>query len=243
MIATSVLKNSKSDFSRGAIAGIGIAIGYFPAALTFGLLAKATGLSLAETVAMSMFVFAGASQYMALNLIAIGTGAFEIIFTTFIVNIRHLLMSASISEKLEDDHPFKKATAAFGITDEVFAVSATQEKKITTSFIIGVAAVAYGSWTINSGIGYLVGSALPETLQQSMAIALYAMFIALLMPSLKKQRKVISLAIFAALLNSILQLWLPSGWSIIIATLCSAIIIELIVPKNTDTTSNKDSAA
>ncbi|MGO4888492.1 AzlC family ABC transporter permease [Anaerobacillus sp. MEB173] len=237
VITTSVLQ-AKSDYSRGIIAGVSIAIGYFPAALTFGLLAKATGLTFIETVAMSVFVFAGAAQYMALNLIAIGTGALEIIFTTFIVNIRHLLMSAALSEKLEDEHPLKKAITAFGITDEVFAVTATREGKLSTSFILGVGTMAYGSWVINSGLGFAIGTALPEMLQQSMAIALYAMFIALLMPSLKKHRKIVSLAIFSALLNSLFQLWFASGWSIILATLCSAIAIELIAPKQTDNSSS-----
>ncbi|OLO40631.1 branched-chain amino acid ABC transporter permease [Alkalihalophilus pseudofirmus] len=222
---------ANQPFTKGVMVGIGIAIGYTPAAITFGLLAKATGLGFVETIAMSMFVFAGASQYMALNLLAIGTGAFEIIFTTFIVNIRHLLMSAAVSEKVEDEHPIKKALYSFGITDEVFAVTSTQEGTIKTGFIVGVASMAYGSWVINSGLGFLAGSILPERLQQSMAIALYAMFIALLMPSLKKHRKVVSLAVFAAVLNMILSQFIPSGWAIISATLTSCIVIELIDKK------------
>lgn len=222
---------NQNSFIKGVLAGVGIAIGYLPAAVTFGLLAKATGLTLIEALAMSIFVFAGAAQYMALNLIALGTGAFEIIFTTFIVNIRHLLMSAAVSEKVEDDHPIIKAIYSFGITDEVFAVTTTQEGKVKTGFVIGVALISYSSWVINSGVGHLVGSILPDTLQQSMAIALYAMFIALLMPSLKKHRKVVSLAIFAAVLNSILGLFIPSGWAIIFATITSCIVIEWIDSK------------
>lgn len=231
MNTATVQKRPNSAVSKGLMAGVGIAIGYTPAAITFGLLAKSTGLSFIETFAMSVFVYAGAAQYMALNLIAIGTGAFEIIFTTFIVNIRHLLMSATVSEKLEDTHPKKKAGLAFGITDEVFAVTTTQEGKMKAAFLFGVALIAYSSWVINTAIGYYVGAILPDSLQQSMAIALYAMFIALLMPSLKKHRKVVSLAILAALLNSIFSLFLPTGWSIICATVGSSIAIELIERK------------
>jgi len=219
------LPGKESQFLKGCYAGSGIAIGYLPAAITFGLLAKSTGLSAAETMAMSLFVYAGASQYMALNLIALGTGAFEIIFTTFIVNIRHLLMSATVSDKVEDEHAFIKAIYSFGITDEVFAVTTTREGKLSTKFVFGVAAIAYASWVMNTGLGYLVGSILPETLQQGMAIALYAMFIALLIPSVKKHRKVLLLAIFAAVSNSIFSLFLPSGWSIIAATLLASFFI------------------
>ncbi|KHF38431.1 AzlC family ABC transporter permease [Halalkalibacter okhensis] len=233
-MSTTVLSNQKTSFSRGLIAGFSIAIGYLPAALTFGLLAKATGLTFIETMAMSLFVYAGAAQYMALNLIAIGTGAFEIIFTTFIVNIRHLLMSASVRERIEDDHPIIKALYSFGITDEVFAVTTTQEGRVKTGFVVGVATIAYISWVINSGIGYFVGTILPATLQQSMTIALYAMFIALLMPSLKKHRKVVFLAVSAAIFNSVCSLFLPGGWSIIIATLLASAGIELVNRKGGD---------
>jgi 4-azaleucine resistance transporter AzlC len=230
-MASTVLSHQKTEFSRGLLAGSSIAIGYLPAAITFGLLAKGTGLTFIEAMAMSMFVFAGAAQYMALNLLAIGTGAFEIIFTTFIVNIRHLLMSASVNERVEDAHPVIKACYSFGLTDEVFAVTSTQEGKVKTGFIFGVAIMAYFSWVLNTGIGYVVGSALPDSLQQSMAIALYAMFIALLMPSLKKQRKVVILASSAAVLNSLFSIMLPSGWSIILATLFASLAVEYILPQ------------
>lgn len=225
------LEKRKTPFIQGLLAGSSIAIGYIPAALTFGLLAKSTGLAFWETLAMSLFVYAGAAQYMALNLLAIGTGAFEIIFTTFIVNIRHLLMSASVRERVEEDRPFVKALYSFGITDEVFAITTTQEGTVKTGFVIGVSLIAYGSWTVHSAVGYLVGSILPASLQQSMSIALYAMFIALLVPSLKKQRKIVVLVASAAVFNSIFSLFLPGGWSIIAATLLSAAGIEWVTGK------------
>lgn len=200
-----------------------------PIALTFGLLAKATGITVTETFLMSLLVFAGASQYIALSLISLGTGAFEIVLTTFIVNIRHFLMSASLYEKLEDAPKPIKAIYSFGITDETFSVVATREGKISTGFMFGVISVSYGSWVINSVIGYLIGSSLPSTLQESMGIALYAMFIALLVPSLKKQRKVLYLAGLAAVLNSIFYLFIAPGWAIVSSTLLSAVLVEVIV--------------
>lgn len=221
----------KSNFIRGVTAGISIALGYLPVALTFGFIAEATGLTIYETTAMSIFVFAGAAQYMALSLIANGTGALEIIFTTFIINIRHLLMSTALSEKAEKEHPFIKALYSFGITDEVFAVTATKEGKLTTAFIFGVATMAYGSWVLHSSIGYLISTALPSSVQQSMSIALYALFIALLVPSMKKHRKTVFLAITAAVFHSLLLFIIPSGWAIILSTLASAILVELVYEK------------
>ncbi len=231
MLFSRSIQEKKSDYFKGIVAGVSIAIGYLPVALTYGFIAETTGLSLLETIAMSAFVFAGAAQYMSLSLIAVGTGALEIIFTTFIINIRHLLMSTAINEKAVKDHPIIKGIYAFGMTDEVFAVSSTKEGRLTSSYILGVASIAYSSWVINSGIGYAIGSSLPATLQQSMSIALYALFIALLVPSLKKHRKIVWLATFAALFNSILTMVIATGWAIIIATLASAILVEIIYSK------------
>ncbi len=216
-------------FFKGVQAGISIAVGYMPIALAFGLLAKNTGISLAHTVGMSLLVFAGASQFMALGLLALGTGAVEIIFSTFIVNIRHMLMSMSIHEKALPESKLRKLVYAFGITDEVFAVASTREGPVGSLYLYGVGLMAYLSWVINSGIGFAAGAALPEALQQGMSIALYAMFIGLLIPSVKKHRKALFLAGTAALLNSVLVLFLPAGWAIIGATLGAVVLLEGIL--------------
>ncbi len=216
------------SFTEGVKAGTSIAIGYFPIALTFGLLSKTTGLSINETVFMSLFVFAGASQYIALSLLTLGTSMFEIIFTTFIVNIRHFLMSTALNEKVAEDDSWKKALYAFGITDETFSVLALTKGSVTTGYAIGVITIAYGSWVISSGIGYVLSSSLPKVLQDGMSVALYAMFIGLLTPSLKKSWKVAFLALLGASLNMVFTFtaFLSTGWSIVSATLISAILVE-----------------
>jgi 4-azaleucine resistance transporter AzlC len=227
-VETTLAAGKSSLFRQGVQAGVTIAIGYMPIALMFGFLAKTTGLTLAETVLMSVIVFAGASQYIALNLLSIGTGMFEIVLTTFILNIRHFLMSASLNEKAEPDALWKKALYAFGITDETFSVAAMKEGAVTASYMFGLILLSYGSWVVNSGIGYLVGDSLPQSLQKSMSVALYAMFIGLLVPALKKQRKIILLAGMAAVINSLcmLLLHISKGWSIVIATLAAAIAVQ-----------------
>ncbi|PLR67395.1 MULTISPECIES: AzlC family ABC transporter permease [Bacillaceae] len=232
-MATTAFLNKQSHFSGGMAAGLSIAIGYMPVALTFGLLANDTGLTLSETVLMSIFVFAGAAQYISLSLIAAGTGAFEIVFTTFIVNIRHFLMSASLNEKVEEDSLWKKALYSFGITDETFSVASVKEGHVSAGYMFGLIFISYSSWVVFSGVGHLIGANLPETLQESMSVALYAMFIGLLVPSMKKQRKVVFLAGAAAIFNSLFYLTglLSTGWSIVLATLLSAVLIELVYAK------------
>jgi 4-azaleucine resistance transporter AzlC len=222
--------NQGTEFKKGLQSGISIAIGYVPIALTFGLLAKTTGLSIGETVMMSMIVFAGASQYMSLSLIALGTGILEIILTTFIVNIRHFLMAASLNEKVEFDRVFNRIVYSFGITDETFSVAAIQPGKLTTGYMFGLNLIAYASWVLGSGVGFAIGAGLPETLQQSMSIALYAMFIGLLVPSMKQGVKVVFLAALAACFNTVFTMteWLSTGWAIVAATLLSAVLVELV---------------
>ncbi|KXH79753.1 AzlC family ABC transporter permease [Sporosarcina sp. HYO08] len=220
----------KSQFSAGLKAGTSIAIGYFPVALAFGLLAKTTGLTMIEATAMSIFVYAGASQYMALSLIASGVVPFLIVTNTFVVNIRHFLMSASLNVKMDRAPKWLKAIYAFGVTDESFSVLATsKEEKVSTPFAFGVMLIAYGSWVSFTAIGHMIGANLPLFLQAAMSIALYAMFIGLLVPSMKGNRKVVMLAGLAAAIHSILHVTgaLSTGWSILAATLLSSIVVEL----------------
>ncbi|XNQ36387.1 AzlC family ABC transporter permease [Bacillus sp. 1P10SD] len=228
-MADMAIVRETSEFKKGLQAGITIGIGYFPIALTFGLLAKTSGLSIYETVLMSIIVFAGASQYISLSLIAYGTGIFEIILTTFIVNIRHFLMSTTLTEKCEEDHLLNKLIYSFGITDETFSVVATKEGTATTGFMFGVISISYSSWVVFSGVGHLIGASLPQTLQESMSVALYAMFIGLLVPSMKKSVKVVFLAALGAVFNSIFTInhLMAQGWAIVTATLLSAVLIEL----------------
>lgn len=224
----------KNQFLSGMKAGMSIAIGYFPVALTFGLLAKTTGLSLIETTAMSLLVFAGASQYIALNLISFGVDPLLIVMNTFIVNIRHFLMTASLNEKMQSAPKWVKAIYAFFVTDESFSMLATRnENKISTSFAFGTLLIGYFSWVFFTIVGHIVGANLPQFLQAAMSIALYAMFVGLLVPSMKGNRKVVMLAGTAAFVHSLLYMTsLSTGWAILISTLFSAIFIEMIYSKH-----------
>lgn len=222
---------NNNSFVLGLKAGLSIAIGYFPVALTFGLLAKTSGLSILEATAMSMFVYAGAAQYMSLTLISKGVDPILIVLNTFVVNIRHFLMTAALNEKMQSEKRWVKGIYAFGITDESFSVLATRkEEKIRTPFAFGVAIIAYSSWVVFTAVGHVIGANLPQFLQAAMSIALYAMFVGLLVPSMRGNRKVVMLALIAAVINGLFY-WtgaLSTGWSILVATLASSIFVEII---------------
>src|SRR5690606_17806117 len=110
-------------------------------------------------------------------------------------------MSTALNEKCEEDHIVNKVIYSFGITDETFSVASMREGTVTSGYMFGVISISYSSWVIFSGLGHLIGANLPQTLQESMSVALYAMFIGLLVPSMKKSLKVVFLAALAALFN------------------------------------------
>lgn len=232
--------NSKANlsFKNGLVAGIPISIGYIPIGIAFGLLAKTMGIPVYIGILMSLTIFAGASQFVGVNLIALGVSYPEIILTTFILNFRHFLMSASISQKLEKNIAKKTlALLSFGITDETFMVnSMREESKLPASFVFGVNLIGFSSWNVGTWLGIFLGSALPASVQSSMGIALYVMFIGLLVPSLKKSRPFLIIALVAMGISAFIH-WVPpfsslsTGWNIIITTIISDFIGAILFPK------------
>lgn len=210
----------------GILAGFPLIIGYFPIAVAFGILAKTTGVSLIESAMFSIFVFAGASQFMALNLLAVGTGAGEIILTTFLVNLRHFLMSASLTTRLKMDMKSWFPIIAFGVTDEAFSVASFEERELTTKYMVTMQLSSYISWVGGTLVGHLVGQVLPTLIKDSMGIGLFAMFVALLIPEAKKSSKVLIMALLSGGLNTILNYFkfLPQGWNLVLSIVVISIL-------------------
>lgn len=209
---------------KGIATGFPIMLGYLPIAVTYGVLAKQSGMSLTELTLMSVLVFAGASQFMGANMIAVGAGAIEIIIATFVLNFRHFVMSLSFMNRLRAIGLNWKAPLSLGLTDETFAVSALhpEEAKVEKGALFYTALIltAYFSWIFGSFLGGVLGEVIPDKLSQSMGIALYAMFIGLLVPSVKKELKIGLIAIVAMLVNAIcIQFGMSTGWAIVLGTI------------------------
>lgn len=208
---------------RGFVVGLPIVLGYIPIAITYGVIAKQSGLSLLELTLMSVFVFAGASQFMAANMIAVGAGVFEIVVATFVLNARHFIMSLSFMNSLSNLGLNIRVPLSFGLTDETFAVSSLHPEESKEDkgalFYATIILTAYISWVIGSLLGGVLGEVIPEKLGQSMGIALYAMFIGLLVPSVKKNIKVALIAIIAMLINLGSSQFVSEGWAIVLGTI------------------------
>ena len=219
------MKNTK-QYLCGIKAGFPVFFGYIPTAIAYSIIAGGAGLSGTETVLMSVMVFAGASQMMAGGMIASGASFISIIFATFILNFRHLIMSMCISEKLKKEKLPIKLLAAFGVTDESFSVTSTSDDVHSHSvfFLLGVITITYLSWIFGTFIGVVANNILPQIVSDSCSVALYAMFIALLMPNAFKNLRLLILVIFTAVLNSLLQTIFDPSTAMIISTLLCAFL-------------------
>lgn len=214
------------EYNQALKAGIPIFIGYAPAAMAFGILAKGCGISLLECFLFSAVVFAGASQFIALNLLMTGMGAGGVVLTTLLVNFRHFLMSASLATRMNNMEKKFLAMIAFGITDEVFSVLSFKKGPLSKTYVFILQFSAYSAWVSGTVSGYVVGGFLPEILTKSMGVALYALLLAILLPSMKSSIKSAALAISAGVLNTILIRMdiLPNGWTIIVCILSIALV-------------------
>ena len=180
------MEHGKRDFWRGFRSGVPIIVGYVPIALAFGVLAKTGGIPLWGAALFSGVIFAGASQFMALALLGGGAGTGEIVLATFLVNFRHFLMSASLASRLPALKGYLRPLLAFGVTDEVFSLASLREEPPSAAEVLGLEAAAYSSWVGGTLLGFLLGEFLGETLRASLGIAIYAMFVGLLVPAVRR---------------------------------------------------------
>lgn len=213
---------SRAFLLQGLRAALPIWVGYAAVGIPFGVLARQAGLSPTQIALMSIIVFAGSSQFIAVAMIGSGASVLPIIITTFFVNLRHLLMSSSLALHLKGISKGRLSLFAYGITDESFAVNLTK--------------FMYGSWDVNRALvvnhtanavwiastiagGYL-GEVVPEG-ALGIDYALTAMFIALLVFQLRNTL-VIVLSILSGLLSLFFSLLLPGAWNIILASMIAA---------------------
>ena len=204
-----------------------IIIGYLPIAISFGIIAAQSNVGIYQSVLMSLLVYAGASQFMAVNMILIGALGIEIVFATLILNFRHFIMSMSLMNRLKNVPLSWKALLSFGITDETFAVASIEAELLEDAsqyYILGLFIGAYGSWSLGTLLGGLLAMVIPPTISKSMSIALYSMFIALLVPAIRKQWRFGIIAALSGLFNLILSPWLSGGWGIVFSTILGGCI-------------------
>jgi 4-azaleucine resistance transporter AzlC len=218
---------SRSHFQRGMVAALPIVVGYVPIAVAFGVIAVQSGMTASQAMAMSLMVYAGASQFMAVNMLAAGAGALEIVLATLILNFRHFVMSLSLMNKFAEMDKKWKIPLSYWITDETFAVASlgAGERgggKDAQGFLAGLFFTAYASWVIGTWIGAALSGIIPPSASSGMVIALYAMFIGLLIPAARENFRGGAVALVSMGLSSLFSGFVNSGWAIVLATVLGA---------------------
>lgn len=228
--------NKKTQYINGLRAGIPVILGFVPVGIAYALMARQAGFTILQTCVMSLTVFAGASQMMAIGMYVQGAGIIAIIIATFILNLRHLIMSICVVNRMREDTIRTKLLSAFGVTDESFAIFTTEkEEKCSAPYFLGLITVTYTSWNVGTFIGAAASDFLPAILTASLAIALYAMFIGILVPNLTKNLRLGLLVVFTGICNTILAHLIESSWALIISTLLCAFIGIFFVDLESDT--------
>lgn len=227
----------KKEFMLGIRDGIPICLGYFSVSVAFGMTAVMAGMPLWAAVLISLTNLTSAGQFAGSNLMIAGGGMAELGLTTLIINMRYFLMSLSVSQKVEEKMTMRQRLAvSFGITDEIFAVSMQHKGELSAVYMAGLILTPVIGWTGGTLAGGAATSLMPEVLSSTLGIALYGMFIAIIIPPAREERSVL-FTVVLAIAASLAFTYLPGlkeltgGWSIIIITILVSGLAAWLFPR------------
>ena len=218
-------KLNESSLKSGVKDALPIILGYLPIGLAYGMLAVNKGLTPLQTTAMSIFVFAGSSQLVAIEMISAGAAVAAIIAMTFLVNLRHLLLSASLSLHLRNLPLYYYPFLGFLVTDESFAVAMSKidSRKKKQRYFLGLGFTAYLGWVFSSAVGAFLTEFISFGSGGALDFVLPAMFVVLLVMQISSKSEII-VAVFSALLSLFFALTIEGSWTIILATVLAAFL-------------------
>lgn len=223
-------------FMQGIRHGIPIALGYLSVSFAFGIQAVNGGLTPFQTVLISMTNLTSAGQLAGLPLIIGGAPLTEMALTQLIINLRYALMSLSLGRKLDSSmNTVRRMIFAFANTDEIFAVASSQPGKVGKNYLYGLMIMPWIGWTMGTLLGSVAGSILPEFVRLALGIAIYGMFLAIILPPAREQKSVRTVVVLAVALAVCFR-YLPllntvsGGFAIIICAVIAAAVGALLFP-------------
>ena len=220
----------------GVKQGIPIACGYFFVSFTFGILGASLGFRWWETVLISMTNLTSAGQVAGVRTIAAGGSIAELALSQLVINLRYSLMGISLSQNTDDDFTgAKRAVLGFGITDEIYAVAVNRPKPVSTRFFLGLMTLPYFGWSLGTLAGALFGGVLPASVTEVMTLAIYGMFIAIVLPKAKAETGVLIVVGLASAVSCALYFApvfsrIPVGFAIIICAVLAAVAGAVLFP-------------
>lgn len=233
---TETLNNHK----MGIRDSLPIAFGYLTVSFAFGILASSYGFSISEAVIISLFNLTSAGQLAALPIISGGGGYIELAMTELLINLRYSLMSIALSQRFDKKIKARdKFYLAFTLTDEIFAVAIGKRRTLGKKFLISLVILPIIGWTLGTFIGALAGNFLPPILTNTLGVSMYAMFIAILVPVIKKERPILICVLASVILSCLFKFVpflnsVPDGFVIIICALSVSVVLALLFPISTE---------
>ncbi|MBR3003527.1 MAG: AzlC family ABC transporter permease [Lachnospiraceae bacterium] len=223
-------------FKKGMKDGIPILLGYFAVSFTFGMMAVQGGLSVFQSVSISFLNLTSAGQFAGLDIILAAGSLWEMALTQLVINLRYMLMSFSVGQKLDKKYAWwHRFGVAFGMTDEIFAITMMQNGAVPPYYVYGAMAVAVPGWTLGTLAGALAGQVLPDMIISALGIAIYGMFLAIIIPPARKNSTLAWVILGAMALSSAFK-YIPglnrvsSGFVIIIVTVVVAAVAAAVRP-------------
>lgn len=226
----------KNRFLIGLRHGLPIGLGYLSVSFAFGIFSLGQGLSIWETLLISMTNLTSAGQLAGVPIIAVGGSAAELAVTQLVINLRYSLMSVSLSQKLHDSVslPHRLAVAFFN-TDEIFAVASSRTEPLTKSYLYGLGVCPYLGWSLGTLAGALAGDILPARLTSALGITIYGMFVAIVIPAMRERRATAWCILLAVTLSCAFR-YLPllsevsSGFAIILCAVTASALLAYLAP-------------
>lgn len=226
-----------NSFKLGVVSGMPICIGYFSVSFAFGIFAIQNGFSVLEAVLISLTNLTSAGQLAGVPIIAAGGTFIELAIAQLVINSRYSLMSISLSQKLgKSISMLDRFIISFANTDEVFAVSSANEGNVGKKYMYGLIIPPILGWTLGTLCGALAGDVLPDSVSSALGVAIYGMFIAIVVPPAKKEKSTALCVLLAIILSCLfyyiplLKNNVPSGFTIIICAVLASAVMAFVAP-------------
>lgn len=225
-----------NDLKKGSLDGMPIGLGYFPVSFSFGILAVSHGLTWWEALLISMTNLTSAGQFAGLSIMVAGGSFVEMAIAQLIINLRYSLMSISLSQKIDSTiNGIFRWLTGFAVTDEIFVMAMNKKGSIGRNYFLGLFTMPYIGWSFGTLIGALCGQILPTIITSALGIALYGMFIAIIVPAIKNNHKTLIAVVIAIALSCIFK-WVPFfnkisiGFVIIICAVVASALCAYFLP-------------
>ena len=226
----------KIGYKHGLIDGIPIAVGYLSVSFGFGITAVNLGIKIIHAVLISMTNLTSAGQVAGLSVMVAAGTLIEMALTQFVINVRYSLMGIALTQRLSDRfQTLHRLFASFFITDEIFAVAVTKKERVTPSYMYGLATLPYIGWSLGTVLGAVAGNLLPVSVASALGIAIYGMFMAIVVPPAKEEKGVLAAVLVSAFISLTLY-YVPvfkvisPGFAIIISGVAAALFAAAFVP-------------